>query len=214
MLVICKYIKSTFTIHSTSSKLCSTPYSERKKIPPHHPDTKKSPQPQLTNVLFFCLLIKLFITQHILIYKIPARSLTSSSSSKLLVTSFSNLNTYGGRAFSVCDPKLWNSFPVEMRNCTSINNFKNKFKTFLSNEHVVHIQLIFNFSVHIFNTLTFVKRPRTSEFWRYKNCNCISNSSKLLFIFTKQSMCGSVLLLGVSKDVLPNRETGFQSLSS
>ena len=35
------------------------------------------------------------------------------------------------RAFSLSAPKLWNSLPEELRNCSSVETFKGKLKTFL-----------------------------------------------------------------------------------
>ena len=35
------------------------------------------------------------------------------------------------RAFSLCAPKLWNSLPEELRNCSSVETFEGKLKTFL-----------------------------------------------------------------------------------
>ena len=39
-------------------------------------------------------------------------------------------SAYFDRAFSVQGPKLWNSFPADIRNSTSINRFKSELKRF------------------------------------------------------------------------------------
>ncbi|XP_028516270.1 uncharacterized protein LOC114575494 [Exaiptasia diaphana] len=39
--------------------------------------------------------------------------------------------TFGGRSFAYCGPKLWNSLPKELKNCKDINIFKKLLKTFL-----------------------------------------------------------------------------------
>ena len=41
----------------------------------------------------------------------PVRDLRSSSQ-KLLAVPFSNMKSYGDRAFSICAPKLWNDLPL------------------------------------------------------------------------------------------------------
>ena len=63
----------------------------------------------------------------------PARSLRSSSQ-YLLKEKKGRLKTYGDRAFSVAAPHLWNSLPVELRSCQSIDSFKRSLKTFLFKE--------------------------------------------------------------------------------
>ena len=35
------------------------------------------------------------------------------------------------RAFSICAPKLWNQLPSELKNLTSLTEFKRDLKTFL-----------------------------------------------------------------------------------
>ena len=39
--------------------------------------------------------------------------------------------TYGGRAFSVAGPKLWNSLPRELMDTQAFEPFKKKLKTYL-----------------------------------------------------------------------------------
>ena len=61
---------------------------------------------------------------------IPRRMLRSSTQMLLHEPKF-NLKTYGSRAFSVCEPRLWNSLPLEIRRCDCIDTFKKKLKTHL-----------------------------------------------------------------------------------
>ena len=63
-------------------------------------------------------------------FYVPERDLRSSSQ-KLLAVPFSNMKSYGDRAFSICTPKLWNDLPLHLRNCVSFNVFKSNLKTFL-----------------------------------------------------------------------------------
>lgn len=55
---------------------------------------------------------------------------TSTSACQLYVP-FTRLSTFRDRAFSVAGPKFWNALPVEVRECTSLINFKSKLKTYL-----------------------------------------------------------------------------------
>ena len=61
---------------------------------------------------------------------VPRRMLRSSTQLLLHETKF-NLKTHGSRAFSVCAPRLWNSLPLEIRKCDSIDTLKKKLKTHL-----------------------------------------------------------------------------------
>ena len=54
-----------------------------------------------------------------------------SSSRKLLVKPYFNLNSYVKRAFSVAAPELWNNLPEDIKCANSIDDFKHKLKTFL-----------------------------------------------------------------------------------
>ena len=58
------------------------------------------------------------------------RSLRSSSK-RLLVVPRHNLKTYGGRAFSVNGPMLWNSLLHNIAENESLSTFKKQIKTFL-----------------------------------------------------------------------------------
>ncbi len=62
---------------------------------------------------------------------VPARNLRSSD--KLLLTIPRTTTAFGDRAFSTAAPKLWNSLPLELRQCTSLEQFKTGLKTFLFN---------------------------------------------------------------------------------
>ena len=59
---------------------------------------------------------------------VPTRTLRSSDKLLKIPKTFSS---YGDRAFSSCAPKLWNSLPMDIRSCVSINAFKNRLKTYL-----------------------------------------------------------------------------------
>ena len=61
---------------------------------------------------------------------VPRRMLRSFTQLLLHEPKF-NLKTYGSRAFSVCAPRLWNSLPLKIRRCDSIDTFKKKLKTHL-----------------------------------------------------------------------------------
>ncbi|XP_030257910.1 uncharacterized protein LOC115572203 [Sparus aurata] len=60
----------------------------------------------------------------------PSRTLRSSSSILLTVPP-ARLTTMGSRAFSRSAPRLWNSLPPEIRNITTLSDFKSKLKTHL-----------------------------------------------------------------------------------
>lgn len=61
---------------------------------------------------------------------IPSRSLRSSSSIYLTVPT-ARLTTMGSRAFSRSAPQLWNSLPPDIRNSTSLSQFKSALKTYI-----------------------------------------------------------------------------------
>lgn len=60
----------------------------------------------------------------------PKRNLRSSSKNFLSEPRF-NLKTYGGRAFSVVAPRLWNNLPATIRFSENFNEFKTSLKTHL-----------------------------------------------------------------------------------
>ena len=64
---------------------------------------------------------------------VPARCLRSSSHNLLQQPRF-NLQTYGGRAFSVASPALWNALPLNAKNSPSVAILKQRGKTFLFKE--------------------------------------------------------------------------------
>ena len=64
-----------------------------------------------------------------------ARSLRSSSEKQLVLRKF-NLQTAGGRAFSMTAPRIWNKLPVSLRHSPSLGTFKSHLKTHLFKEHV------------------------------------------------------------------------------
>jgi len=59
----------------------------------------------------------------------PSRCLRSSFKFQLKVPRF-RTNFYGGRGFSVCAPKLWNSLPLNIRLSTSVDTFKSALQIF------------------------------------------------------------------------------------
>ena len=62
--------------------------------------------------------------------RIPARSLRSSSQHRLHVPTVLT-QFYGSRAFQAASPSLWNSLPLHIRQCTTIQSFKSSLKTSL-----------------------------------------------------------------------------------
>ena len=58
-------------------------------------------------------------------------STRSSTSGCQLQVPFTKSSTFRDRSFSVAGPKLWNSLPENVRNCSSIDSFKSKLKTHL-----------------------------------------------------------------------------------
>ena len=49
----------------------------------------------------------------------------------LLMIAWYNLENYGGRAFSVVAPKLWNNLPLDIKLSPTANVFKSRLKTYL-----------------------------------------------------------------------------------
>ena len=62
----------------------------------------------------------------------PIRNLRSSDQ-LLLEVPKTRLKTYGDRSFTKAAPTLWNSLPLEIRSCDSLDTFKTQLKTFLFN---------------------------------------------------------------------------------
>ena len=57
--------------------------------------------------------------------------LRSNENGKLLDIPYTRCKIFADRSFSVYGPKLWNSLPSDIRNCTSLSNFRKQLKTFL-----------------------------------------------------------------------------------
>ena len=66
----------------------------------------------------------------LLIHYRPLRALRSSDK-ELLVQPRCHLKTYGERAFSFIAPKLWNTLPMSIKRCKSVEPFKSTLKTYL-----------------------------------------------------------------------------------
>jgi hypothetical protein len=52
----------------------------------------------------------------------------------LLYIPKTNCKTLADRAFAHAAPQLWNSLPLDVRNCENISAFKKRLKTFLFNK--------------------------------------------------------------------------------
>jgi len=57
----------------------------------------------------------------------PTRSLRSATGNLLVIPSHATV--FGGRAFEVCAPNLWNSLPLSVRQIKSVGAFKSNLKT-------------------------------------------------------------------------------------
>jgi hypothetical protein len=62
----------------------------------------------------------------------PVRTLRSSDKHLLVIPR--TFSTLGDRAFSVVAPTLWNSLPLAIRSCSTLQSFKNLLKTYLYNQ--------------------------------------------------------------------------------
>ena len=65
----------------------------------------------------------------LLTYRRSSYFLRSVSKGDLIEPS-SKKGTYGDRLFAVCAPRLWNSSPLSIRRTSSVDIFKNVFKTY------------------------------------------------------------------------------------
>ena len=65
---------------------------------------------------------------------IPSRALRSNNSN-LILKKTAKYKTLGERAFSINASDVWNSLPLELKNCTTINIFKQNLKTYLFRKH-------------------------------------------------------------------------------
>ena len=61
----------------------------------------------------------------------PSRTLRSASLNLLQQLSLPRTSSYGGRAFSITAPSLWNKLPTHLRGCSCIDIFKRNLKTHL-----------------------------------------------------------------------------------
>ena len=62
----------------------------------------------------------------------PHRLLRSSSLNLLSIPKTKTV-TYGDRSFSDIAPKLWNDLPIIIKQCSTVDSFKSRLKTFLFN---------------------------------------------------------------------------------
>ena len=63
----------------------------------------------------------------------PERNLRSTKKFLLKVPT-SNKKSYGDRAFKNAAPRVWNSLPLQIRQCTTLSSFKTNLKTHLLNQ--------------------------------------------------------------------------------
>ena len=80
-----------------------------------------------------------YLSDHTHVY-IPARSLHSSSDTRILSTSNVKLKSYGQRSFAYHGPSTWNSWPLALRYQQESDCFKRALKThlFSLNEWIKH----------------------------------------------------------------------------
>ena len=64
-----------------------------------------------------------------------SRTLRSSSDTRILKIQQYKQQTYGFRTFSCFGPRIWNSFPQDLRHCSTLSSFKAKLKTFLFSQY-------------------------------------------------------------------------------
>ena len=81
----------------------------------------------------------------------PSRNLRSTDKYLLRIPK-THLKTYGDRAFSVADTRLWNALPMDIKLSPSVSVFKNRLKTLLIINFLCIIFLcIFSFFFIVFN---------------------------------------------------------------
>ena len=73
--------------------------------------------------------------------------LRSNSDYKSLVVPQTRRQTFASRSFSVAGPMLWNSLPNTIKQCNSLDIFKNKLETYLLD--VLLFNCIFTMSVFL-----------------------------------------------------------------
>ena len=69
---------------------------------------------------------------------IPAVSLRSATKCLLNVPNY-RLKTFGGKAISVFGANVWNTLPTELRFLESLEDFKDKLKTYLFSVHFENV---------------------------------------------------------------------------
>ena len=65
----------------------------------------------------------------------PSCALRSSSDTRMLKTQQYKRKTHGFRTFSCFGPHIWNSFPQDLRHCSTLSSFKTKLKSFLFSQY-------------------------------------------------------------------------------
>ena len=65
----------------------------------------------------------------------PTRTLRSASLNLLQQPSPPRTSTYGGRAFSIAAPSLWNKLPSHLKDCSCIDIFMRHLKTYLFRQY-------------------------------------------------------------------------------
>jgi hypothetical protein len=88
----------------------------------------------------------------------PSRTLRSSADTRLLKVVSFNRKQHGARSFCCSAPPVWNSLPLSVRHCTSLETFKTHLKTFLFTQH--------------YNTSAWITRPF---------CQCLSSTPPVPF---------------------------------
>ena len=67
----------------------------------------------------------------------PVRTLRSSADKWQLAVPGTRSPRYGDRAFSACASRVWNSIPLDIRNCGTLSTFKRRLKTYLFSNFLV-----------------------------------------------------------------------------
>ena len=84
---------------------------------------------------FFSGSCPLYLSSCLSVYS-PARTLRSSSDSRVLVKPSVRTKSFGERTFSFCAPSVWNSLPHHIRYIDSLPAFKRAVKTFVNTTHL------------------------------------------------------------------------------
>ena len=81
----------------------------------------------------------------------PSRTLRSASLNLLQQPSLPRTSSYGGRAFSITAPSLWNKLPTHLRGCLCIDIFK---RFWSLNVNLIELSILLDcFSDHNYNCL-------------------------------------------------------------